>query len=509
MGKISYNRYRKIKKWRGGRAEHEPVQASAVSKGNAGGKFGMGSAHIKKSYGYGWKAIVVFFLFCVFFCAVFTDLALKKKGQGYDDLLGKSRQRFGESGGRALLEELLPVYDFLDYGSSDSSLFAELSEAVMPGQQYLARECFERHKTLRKRLSAKRHWTKEDSADGETAGNGNVVLDYDEMVYNENRRDAQEALSSSNEVSFDMEKEVFPEAGEEDHQSVEYIAAESYYEDTLSNILTENEMAEQLLKNEEMIKTLKEKKSTSYLLSNFYIVDGSTNADKKKFRVDTLLKKDMTMEKTETKESPQIMIYHTHASEEFLDSREGNYEDTVVGVGAVLADILKNTYGYQVYHDTTRYDIVNGSLDRNKAYNQAAVGIEKALKKYPSIEVIIDLHRDSGSKRVTTINGKKTAQIMLFNGISRNKNGDIGYLHNPNLRGNLAFSLQMKLAAMSLYPDFAKPIYIKGYRYNLHYKEKSLLIELGTDRNTLEEAMNAMEPLARVLDQVLSGKQGS
>ena len=64
----------------------------------------------------------------------------------------------------------------------------------------------------------------------------------------------------------------------------------------------------------------------------------------------------------------------------------------------------------------------------------------------------------------------------------------------------------MKLSSMSLYPDFAKPIYIKGYRYNLHYKERSLLIELGTDRNTLEEARNAMKPLAKVLDQVLTKK---
>lgn len=439
------------------------------------------------------SACAAFFLCIVFFCVIFTDLALKQKGQSYLDLLEKSKMEFWNNGMRMLSEELLPVYDFLGYGSSDAGLFAELSETVMPAQQYLARECFARNPGLESRLQKKQHW-KRSKTDGKTAA-GNV-LDYDQMVYEENRQNAKEASSDA------VAGKLYMEAGENPEQ---YIAAESYYEDTIAQIQTENQLAQQLKDNGNMIEALKKTKSVSYLLSNFYIVDGSTNADKKKFKVERLLNRDMTIKKIETEGSPQIMIYHTHASEEFADSRKGNYDDTVVGVGSVLADILEQIYGYQVYHDTTRYDIVNGSLDRNKAYNQAADGIEQALKKYPSIEVLIDLHRDSGNKRVTTINGKKTAQIMLFNGISRNRSGDIGYLHNKNLVGNLAFSLQMKLAAMELYADFAKPIYIKGYRYNLHYREKSLLIELGTDHNTLEEANNAMEPLAAVLDRVLSG----
>lgn len=431
------------------------------------------------------KFCAAFFLCIVFFCVIFTDLALKQKGENYLELFEKSQKEFWKSGMRTLTEELLPVYDFLGYGS-DAGLFVELTEALVPAQQYLARDCFVRHPGFRGKKQEKKEKDAEASA-------GTDVLDYDQMVYEENRQNASVNASSEN---------VCMEAGEDLEQ---YIAAESYYEDTVVQIQTENELARQQIKNQTMIKNLRKTNSVSYLLSNFYIVDGSTRADKKKFKVKRLLNRNMAMEKTEKKDSPQIMIYHTHASEEFADSRPENYEDTVVGVGSVLADILENVYGYQVYHDTTKYDIVNGSLDRNRAYNQAADGIEKALEKYPSIEVIIDLHRDSGSKRVTTIQGKKTAQIMLFNGISRNKNGNIDYLYNPNLVGNLAFSLQMKLAAMEMYADFAKPIYIKGYRYNLHYREKSLLIELGTDHNTLQEATNAMEPLAAVLDRVLAG----
>ncbi len=459
------------------------------------------------------KTVAVFFFLFVFFCVLFTDIALKQKDETYQELLEKCKIMFGQSGIRCLMEELLPVYDFLDRGSSDSSLFAELSEAVMPGQLSLARECFERYGKEKIAKSKKKVVWKKKTTDDESdkLENKELVFDYNDMVYEENRKDqnvqgiqdiqeAQEISSSSSEIEEIMESD-----GTE-HDLKEYIAGESYYEDAVSLVMTENEAAEQLLRNEKMIENLKKNKSRAYLLSNFYIVDSSTNVDKKVFNVKKFLKKNLTLKKAKKRNRPQILIYHTHATEAFADSREGKEEDTVVGIGSLLTEILEDTYGYQVYHDTTRYDIVNGSLDRNKAYNQSAEGIEKALKKYPSIQVIIDLHRDSGSKRVTTIDGKKTAQAMFFNGISRNNNGNIEYLYNPNLQGNLAFSLQMKLASMSLYPDFAKPIYIKGYRYNLHYKERSLLIELGTDRNTLEEARNAMKPLAKVLDQVLKKK---
>ena len=126
---------------------------------------------------------------------------------------------------------------------------------------------------------------------------------------------------------------------------------------------------------------------------------------------------------------------------------------------------------------------------------------------FRSIKVLIDLHRDSvgkGKHTYTTIQGKKTAIVMFFNGMSRTKSGAIPYLYNPNLQGNLAFSLQMKCTAMEYYDGFTKPIYLKGYRYNLHLEPRSLLIELGNENNTVEEAKNAAAPLADVLDKVLS-----
>ncbi|MCR5791765.1 MAG: stage II sporulation protein P [Lachnospiraceae bacterium] len=260
-----------------------------------------------------------------------------------------------------------------------------------------------------------------------------------------------------------------------------------------------------------ILSELKKKGSTSYLLEHFYTVDSTTSIDRKMFSVKKLLDKDISLSKKEREaKGPKILIYHTHGgSEAFIDSRKGKKEDSVVGVGTCLAQILENKYGYQVLHDKTEYDRVNGSIDRNKAYNQAYKAIEKTLKQYPSIQVVIDLHRDGVGnkvKRLTQIDGKETAQIMLFNGLSRNREGPIAYLKNPNQQANLAFSLQLRLKAMELYPDLIYTNYLKGYRYNMHLKERFLLIELGNENNTVKQAKNAMEPFAECLDKVLKSE---
>jgi stage II sporulation protein P len=108
---------------------------------------------------------------------------------------------------------------------------------------------------------------------------------------------------------------------------------------------------------------------------------------------------------------------------------------------------------------------------------------------------------------VTTVNGKPTAKIMFFNGLCRTTaSGDLTSLTNPYLQDNLAFSLQMQLAAAEKYPGLTRKIYLKGYRYNMHYCPKSLLVEVGAQNNTFEEGMNAMEPLAELLAEVLESK---
>ncbi|MGN0431555.1 MAG: stage II sporulation protein P [Lachnospiraceae bacterium] len=239
------------------------------------------------------------------------------------------------------------------------------------------------------------------------------------------------------------------------------------------------------------------------LLSTFYTIDRYALAGSDLFNLKSLLEKDLTLEKGA--EGPQILIYHTHSREAFSDSVPGDSSQTIVGVGDFLAQILTEEYGYNVLHHTVEYDTV-----RDDAYAKSLPGLEAVLAEYPSIQVVIDLHRDAGNptrEMVVDINGRPTARFMFFNGISRSTStGNIDYLYNPNLSANLAFSFQMQKVAGEYYPGLTRKIYIKQYRYNMHLRERTLLIELGDENNTVEEAMNACYPLAHILHLVLSGE---
>lgn len=247
-----------------------------------------------------------------------------------------------------------------------------------------------------------------------------------------------------------------------------------------------------------------EKVSFQSFLSNYYIEDVSTKATEDIMQPETLANYDLGMEKTE---KPQILIFHTHGSEGYADSRAGMTEDTVIGVGELLATELREKYGYNVIHETSVFDRkADGSDDRNNAYNNALPVITKILEENPSIEVVIDLHRDSGEARTSVINGVGTAKVMLFNGLCRTKDGPITYYSNPNLTGNLAFSLHLQITGNELYPGLMHRNYLKSYRYNMHLKEKYLLAELGTHKNTVAEAKAAMPPFAETIATVLSGE---
>ncbi|MDF2589759.1 MAG: putative rane protein [Anaerocolumna sp.] len=251
--------------------------------------------------------------------------------------------------------------------------------------------------------------------------------------------------------------------------------------------------------------TLKQLSNRNFLLNNFYIIDSATRIVDDLFDAKKLVKEDMKLKVSSDK--PQILIYHTHSQEAYSDSRKGKEADTIVGVGTYLTNLLTEKYGFNVIHDKSKYDMMEGYLERNLAYNHAADGLKEILNKNPSIEVVIDLHRDGTDyKRVTRINGEDVAQVMLFNGLSRNTKGKITYLDNPYLQDNLAFSLQTQLKGRELYPGLMYKNYLHAYRYNMQYRKKSLLVELGTDKNTVKEAMNAMDYFAEVLYQLLSGE---
>lgn len=241
------------------------------------------------------------------------------------------------------------------------------------------------------------------------------------------------------------------------------------------------------------------------LVRQFYTIDGNTTAGRGDLDIDKFLGADMTVKKEG--DGPQILIYHTHSQEGFADSEPGEEAHTIMGVGDYLTELLTEVYGYRVLHHRGKYDVES----RDDAYSNSLGDIERVLEENPSIEVVIDLHRDAvpeETRLVTDLDGRPTARFMFFNGLSRTKNtGNIAYLYNENLESNLAFSFQMQLKAAEYYPGLTRRIYLKGYRYNMHLRPKYLLIEMGAQNNTLEEVMNACDPLAHILDLVLSGEQ--
>ena len=244
--------------------------------------------------------------------------------------------------------------------------------------------------------------------------------------------------------------------------------------------------------------------SYEMLVKAFYAVDSTTKAGGELLQVDRLLSEDMRVKSGP--DNPQILIYHTHSQEAFADSVSGDESTSIVGVGEYLATVLRDKYGYNVLHHTASYD----KESRDYAYSNSLPEIEELLAEYPSIEVVIDLHRDEmpeDRRLVVDLQGRPTAQFMFFNGLSRTTKGNIEYLENPYLSDNLAFSFQMQAACNEYYPGLARRIYLKAYRYNMHLCPRTLLIELGAQNNTVEEAMNACDPLAHVLDLVLSGKE--
>lgn len=349
-----------------------------------------------------------------------------------------------------------------------------------------------------------------------------VLLEYPVILFYLEEADDQEYVTES-----DYARLLVLEGSDEDRKSIdegdlEYGDDAMHLEQSMENeLLKENEryLSEQSKEDgddaveEAMLFQPAEEKSFRYqwegladydeLIKAFYAVDSTTKAGEGLLEAKELLSKDMRIQGSA--EKPQILIYHTHSQEAFVDSVPGDENSGILGAGEYLASILRERYGYNVLHHTACYD-----ADRDYAYSNSLPEIEKLLRENPSIEVVIDLHRDAmpaERRLVMNLQGRPTAQFMFFNGLSRTKKGEISYLENPYLEENLAFSFQMQAACNEYYPGIARRIYLKAYRYNMHLCPKTLLIELGAQNNTEEEIHNACDPLAHVLHLVLSGKE--
>lgn len=250
-------------------------------------------------------------------------------------------------------------------------------------------------------------------------------------------------------------------------------------------------------------------KDLNTLRSKFYIVTAETDMTDDLFNAERFINTDLTIGKNYGE--PKILIFNTHSQEKFIDSADES--EGIVGVGAKLAEVLTEEYAIPAIHHKGVYDKVNGSSQIQGAYERIEPDIRRILQENPSIEMVIDLHRDGfpegTPKQTVNINGKEAATIMFFNGLTRIKeNGqlkEISYLPNDYLDTNLAMSFQMQLMANSLYPGFTRKIYLSPYRYSLHMMPKSLFVEVGSQFNTKEEAFNTVWPLAELIANVIIG----
>lgn len=216
----------------------------------------------------------------------------------------------------------------------------------------------------------------------------------------------------------------------------------------------------------------------------------------------------LSFSKKETK--PQVLITHTHTTECYLSHDDGTYANSdltrtndatknVVAVGEKIAVRLRQA-GIGVVHDTVIHD-----NPYNGAYGRSKEAVQAALKKYPTIRVVLDIHRDAiypsdGSrvKPTAVIDGKKTAQVMIIVGMLNTKSAP-----NTHTAENLAFAVRLQQKLHTDYPTFARPLTLANARYNQQLSNGSILIEMGSDANTLEEALRAGELVGKELATVL------
>lgn len=213
-----------------------------------------------------------------------------------------------------------------------------------------------------------------------------------------------------------------------------------------------------------------------------------------------------------TKDKPSVLIFHTHTTETYQILDRGFYETgfltrskdenvNMVRVGKAICEQIEKA-GYNVIHDTQIHD-----SSYNGAYAHSRQSIEKILKENPTIQVVLDIHRDAiqlsdGTKIKPTakIQGKKAAQIMIISGCQEQGNP---VTNLPDWRYNLTFAVHLQDKLEELYPGITRPIYFSPRSYNMNVTHCSLLVEVGSDSNTLEEAVYTGKCIGSALSEIL------
>lgn len=252
--------------------------------------------------------------------------------------------------------------------------------------------------------------------------------------------------------------------------------------------------------------------SSSYIQKGNGFIRNTTNLSQETIEAEIANKPDITI--TEGTE-PQVLIMHTHTTESYelhdtdfydktYNARSLENSENMVRVGDEIVKQLENA-GIGVLHDATVHDYPS----YNGAYDRSAETVKKYLAQYPSIKVVIDVHRDAierdGGVRVaptTTINGKKAAQFMLIAGC------DDGTMNMPNYMQNLRFAAMIQDNASTMFPTLARPVLFSYRHYNQDLTYGSLLVEVGGHANTLDEAIYTGELFGKALAKTLEQLKG-
>ncbi len=234
------------------------------------------------------------------------------------------------------------------------------------------------------------------------------------------------------------------------------------------------------------------------------------NSSKQNVDIAAALKHKPAISFSQTSVAPQVLITHTHTTECYLGYDKGFYNaddptrtrdssKNMVAVGERVAKQLR-AVGIGVIHDTEIHDGVY-----NEAYGHSKKAVEKLLKQYPTIRVVLDIHRDaiypSDTQRVkptVVIEGKKAAQVMIIVGMMNTKS-----VPNTHTMENLSFGVRLQQRLHTDYNGLMRPMVLANARYNQQLCNGMLLLEIGSDANTLDEAQYAAELVGKGLAEVL------
>lgn len=283
----------------------------------------------------------------------------------------------------------------------------------------------------------------------------------------------------------------------------------TYMNGTPSDILALMEEAKGMYERLKKTGNIKEQQFCTSSTGSSYGTVSVNNKTDEEISIKELLNQTPEYKKI-TKDEPYILVYHTHTTEgyELLDlgwysnqynSRTKDSRKNMVRVGEELVRELEKA-GYKVIHDKTIYD-----SSYNGAYGRSLVSVEKYLEKYPSIVLTLDVHRDAiqyddgtKSKPTAEINGKKAAQVMIISGCE----GD-GVEDFPNWKKNLTFAVHLQNQVEESYDGLMRPLFFCNRKYNMNVTPCSLLLEFGTDANTLEEAVYSASLIGKSISEML------